>query len=148
MVGVVRGGLTVWIWVWPMGASVSEKFEAFFYLALCNSRLKDFSVIWSLSRSIRFEGAALVGALLATFARRNTPLPAEAPIALTSSFHGDQDHQRQWDAFAARIGEPALIGCLPTVVADVARFTMPACVAALNRSSPGSWLPRGPWRPD
>ena len=51
-------------------------------LDIANTRIKDFYDIWSLSRAREFDGATLAAAILATFPRRTTTLPEDAPSAL------------------------------------------------------------------
>lgn len=58
---------------------IAEKFQAMVALGRANSRMKDFYDIWSLSRQHAFEGDRLARAVAATFARRNTAIPAEVP---------------------------------------------------------------------
>jgi hypothetical protein len=62
---------------------VAEKVEAMVKLGLANSRMKDFHDVAVLSRLFAFDGALLVRAIRATFARRGTQLPEWPPIALT-----------------------------------------------------------------
>ena len=79
---------------------IAEKFQAMVSLGLANSRMKDFYDIWLLLREREFETARLVRALVATFARRETPFPIDAPLALTSAFFDDSSKQRQWRGFS------------------------------------------------
>jgi hypothetical protein len=78
---------------------IAEKFHAMVALDIVNTRIKDFYDIWSLSRVREFDGATLAAAILATFRRRATPLPQDAPPALTEAFSGDPAKQRLWQAF-------------------------------------------------
>ncbi len=82
--------------------SIAEKCEAMVRLALANSRMKDFSDIYSLASARSFDGETLRAAVAATFSRRQTAIPAPLPLALTSEFSSDTQKRQQWDAFARR----------------------------------------------
>ena len=53
---------------------------------LANSRMKDFFDIRRLAMSRPFDGETLRLAIGATFERRQTPLPSDPPLALTTEF--------------------------------------------------------------
>lgn len=111
---------------------IAEKFQAMVALGRTNTRMKDFYDIWILSRNFEFTDDRLARAVKATFARRDTPIPIEAPDALTSAFAEDAVKQIQWRAFVGNVAfDP---GSLATVAADLAAFLMPhaANAAALN----------------
>ena len=61
---------------------VAEKFQAIVALGRANSRTKDYCDLWMLHRSFVFEGSRLAQAISATFARRGTRIPEEAPDSL------------------------------------------------------------------
>ena len=111
---------------------IAEKFQAMVMLGLANSRMKDFYDVWILSRSYEFDDDRLPRAIAATFERRGTAIPLEAPVALTQPFAFDSSKQRQWAAFVRdlAIGVPAL----ETVVTDLAAFLMPNAQRARERS--------------
>jgi hypothetical protein len=69
-------------------------------LGRINSRMKVFFYdIWVPARTFPFADDRLPRAIAATFARRNTAIPAEPPDALTPSFAADQSKQAQWYVF-------------------------------------------------
>ncbi len=111
---------------------IAEKFQAMVMLGLANSRMKDFYDVWILSRSYEFDDDRLPRAIAATFERRGTAIPLEAPVALTQAFALDSSKQRQWAAFVRdlAIGIPAL----ETVVTDLAAFLMPNAQRTRDRS--------------
>lgn len=111
---------------------IAEKFQAMVMLGLANSRMKDFYDVWILSRSYEFDDDRLPRAIAATFERRGTAIPLEAPVALTQAFAFDSSKQQQWAAFVRdlAIGIPAL----DTVVTDLAAFLMPNAQRARDRS--------------
>ena len=113
---------------YPPETVIAEKFQAMVALGRANSRMKDFYDIWFLAKSFDFEGPGLSQAISATFTRRETPIPAEAPDALTAAFAGDSVKQRQWTEFAANImTKPA---SLAELVRTLAAFLMPHAEAA------------------
>jgi hypothetical protein len=129
-------------------AVVAEKFHAMVTLGIGNSRMKDFFDIWALARAFSFQGADLVRALRATFTRRDTSLPTEAPLALTDAFCEDASKKAQWNAFLRRsrldTGET-----LAEVAAVLRELLMPPVLAGV-RDEPFAmrWPPSGPWQPD
>lgn len=132
---------------YPREAVVAEKLHAMVDLGLANSRMKDFFDLWFLATNFSFEGEALGESVRSTFARRETAIPEETPVALTSEFAGDQQKQIQWAAFVAksRLADPS--PDLAEVVAVLYRFLWPI-LAALNRGgSPGTqWAIDDGWR--
>lgn len=125
---------------------VAEKLHAMVDLGMANSRMKDFFDVWFLSRDFEFEGNQLVAAIRGTFERRQTPIPAGLPVALTDTFALDPTKQAQWSAFVARSQLVGTAILLPAVVGLVASFLAPVIEAAKNgASNVGSWKPGGPW---
>jgi predicted nucleotidyltransferase component of viral defense system len=115
---------------YPREAVIAEKFQAMVVLGRANSRMKDLYDIWALSRAYEFKGDALARAIAATFARRNTVIPAEPPIALTRAFAEMPAKQQQWVSFVDELAvEP---GRLDTIIRDLAEFLMPHAVVALT----------------
>jgi predicted nucleotidyltransferase component of viral defense system len=113
---------------YPRETVIAEKFQAMVMLGRANSRMKDFYDIWVLARSFEYEGDALARGIAATFARRDTEIPAERPDALTRAFADDPLKQRQWDAFVSDVAfQP---GTLVSVVEALAEFLMPHAAAA------------------
>jgi predicted nucleotidyltransferase component of viral defense system len=125
--------------------SIAEKTEAMVRLALANSRMKDFFDIRRLAMSIPFDGETPRLAIGATFERRQTALPSDPPLALTTEFAIDRQKGRQWDAFVGRIRgteHPDLSEVIDTLRA----FLWPALLAAAtNRPWRRTWEPGGPW---
>ena len=111
---------------------IAEKFQAMVMLGLANSRMKDFYDVWILSRSYEFDDDRLPRAIAATFERRGTAIPLEAPVALTQAFAFDSSKQQQWAAFVRDLAID--IPALETVVTDLAAFLMPNAQRARDRS--------------
>lgn len=117
---------------YPRETVVAEKFQAMVLLGRANSRMKDLYDIWVLSRAYEFEGDSLARAIAATFERRKTAIPAEAPDALTRAFAEDPAKQKQWDAFVA--GIEAQPGTLAEIINALSAFLLPHAIAALSLS--------------
>jgi len=115
-------------------------------LDVANSRMKDFYDIWICSEHLNFDGPTLAKSIAATFAKRDTPLPTQPPIALTAAYFEADPHKRQWQAFVKRIREPGFAGRFAKVVERIAGFVMPPTIAAARGSAfKGRWPPAGPW---
>jgi len=127
---------------------IAEKLHAMVLLAARNSRMRDFFDIHALATRQSFKGGPLARAIRATFDRRRTRVPGEAPIALTPSFAELPDKRTQWKAFLRKNAITASRPELETVVAELARFLLPPLAAAAGETDfDATWLPRGPWRP-
>lgn len=127
---------------------VAEKLHAMVSLGMANSRMKDFFDIWFLCREFGFQGQPLVDAIRATFERRQTPIPGEAPVALTDAFALDGAKQTQWSAFLERSRVVETEVTLPNVVTTIAPFLVPAIKAAAGLEAvPSEWPATGPWMP-
>ena len=131
---------------YPREVVVAEKLQALVQLGMANTRMKDFYDLWMLARQFDFEGERLGQAIAATFERRRTPIPAEAPLALTSEFHGNAAKQTQWRAFLRR-GSVTEAAELATAVELIAAFVMPPAAAARAGDAFASrWQKGGPWK--
>ena len=108
---------------------VAEKFQAMVMLGIANSRMKDFYDLWVLARQFEFQGPLLCQAIRATFERRQTPVPAEVPLALSSEFAFDRGKQTQWRAFIDK-GKLDIGGAGLDEIVDALRgFLMPPAEA-------------------
>lgn len=85
--------------VYPVYTVIAEKYHAMVMLGQANSRMKDFYDLAVIAQRTTLDGATLAAAIAATFARRQTTLPTERPLALTSQFSEDPGKLRQWQAF-------------------------------------------------
>ena len=84
--------------VYPVYTVIAEKYQAMVILGQANSRMKDFFDLAEIARRTELDGATLAAAIAATFARRQTNLPTERPLALTKQFSEDAAKLRQWQA--------------------------------------------------
>jgi len=79
---------------------IAEKFEAVVALGLINSRMKDYYDLWMIPRCLTIERDDLHANIVATFKRRNTPIPTNTPAGLSDSFANDADKAKQWLSYA------------------------------------------------
>ncbi len=122
---------------YPAETTIAEKLEAIVDLGLANSRMKDFFDLWSLLGNLALDGATIAKAVEATFARRRTVIPTEAPLGLTAEFAADRDKLAQWSAFVHRLrlqNPPTLA----TVVERITKFAIPVFVAISATGTPGT----------
>jgi predicted nucleotidyltransferase component of viral defense system len=131
---------------YPIYTVVAEKFQAMVWLGIANSRMKDFYDIWIIMRKFPFEGIVLCTAIEATFSRRKTLLPTEAPLALTQAFANDAAKQTQWKAFVRKNALSVNDLAFPDIITALHDFLMPPVLAtakgiAFNANWPagGSW---------
>jgi predicted nucleotidyltransferase component of viral defense system len=88
---------------YPPETVIAEKLHAMVVLGRANSRMKDYYDVWMLTSAFDIEHERLSRAIVATFARRSTVIPAEVPDGLSDAFAADSAKQRQWDAFARNL---------------------------------------------
>lgn len=119
--------------VYPVYTVVAEKYHAMVVLGQANSRVKDFYDLAVIARRTGLDGATLAAAIAATFDRRKTPLPTEAPLALTLAFGTDPTKQRQWQAFLNKNRITA--ASLSDTVALLSALLWPATVVAASASN-------------
>jgi predicted nucleotidyltransferase component of viral defense system len=120
---------------YPRETVIAEKFQAMVQLGMANSRMKDFYDVWILARIFEFDGPRLCAAIRATFARRQTALPATVPLALTRGFSDDPVKSTQWIAFLKKgklVDRPPPLG---EVVLLLESFLIPPIAAMLSNTS-------------
>ncbi len=126
--------------VYPVYTVIAEKYQAMVMLGQANSRMKDFFDLAVIARRTELDGATLAAAIAATFARRQTGLPAEHPLALTRQFSEDTAKLRQWQAFLNKNRISA--ATLGDTVALLDELLWPATqVAATNSQATATWRP-------
>ena len=131
---------------YPRETVVAEKLEAMVRLGMANSRMKDFYDIAVLARDFDFDGDVLVRAIRATFERRQTPLPAEVPVALTTAFADDSTKITQWSGFVRKSGVGDVLGLKEAVMVVAAFVERPLRAAARGISVSATWRAPGPWK--
>lgn len=131
---------------YPPETVVAEKFQALVALGMLNSRMKDFFDLWAISTTFPFDGTILTQAIRATFERRATPVPAQAPVALTSAFSDDATKQAQWRSFLRRTAIALAPAPLPSLLAAIDAFVMPPARAlAADKPFTSHWYPERGW---
>lgn len=131
---------------YPVETVIAEKVEAMVTLGMQNSRMKDFYDLWLISQQLPVSGSTLVKAIRATFDRRETSIPDEAPVALSEEFTEDANKIIQWQAFLRRSGLEDAPGELSTVVPELQTFlTAPLVAAAKGEGFNPNWKDGGPW---
>jgi len=126
-------------------STIAEKLEAMVRFGVVNSRLKDFFDIWFLSRQFDFDGETLSAAIRATFASRQSTIPA-LPVGLSTIFGEDQARARQWREFVRRNRLGSAPEEFAAVIVSVADFLTPVTDAlASGRSFSAIWRAPGPW---
>jgi len=132
---------------YPIYTVVAEKFQAMVWLGIANSRMKDFYDLWFIMRKFPFDGQVLSTAIEATFARRKTPLPTEAPLALTLTFANDAAKQTQWKAFLRKNALSVDDLTFPDIITALHDFLMPPTLAsAQGLVFKASWPAKGTWQ--
>lgn len=126
--------------VYPVYTVIAEKYQAMVMLGQANSRMKDFFDLAVIARRTELDGATLAAAIAATFARRQTALPIERPLALTQLFSEDAAKLRQWQAFLNKNRiEAASLGDTVALLDDL--LWPPTQVAAAGSQATATWRP-------
>ena len=126
--------------VYPVYTVIAEKYQAMVMLGQANSRMKDFFDLAVIARRTELDGATLAAAITATFARRQTALPTQRPLALTKQFSGDAAKLRQWQAFLNKNRiDAASLGDTVALLDDL--LWPPTQVAATNSQATAIWRP-------
>lgn len=90
--------------IYPVYTVVAEKLHAITLLGVANTRMKDYLDLQVIFERETLDDAILVEAIAATFARRDTPVPAGLPAGLREEFAADATRQRLWWAFLNKNG--------------------------------------------
>ena len=129
--------------VYPPETVIAEKLEAAVILDIRNTRMKDFFDLDWLCRHMEFNQTTLRAAILATFERRGTKLPAADPLALTAAFSGEISKVAQWKSFLSRNRLSA--DPLPEVIERLRDFLDPVLFPAPGDSAL-KWVPVRGWQ--
>jgi hypothetical protein len=131
--------------VYPRYTVVAEKLEALTSLGMMNTRMKDFFDLWVLAKHSEFDGPVLAQAVSATFERRGTPIPQNAPIGLSDEFINDVQKEKQWQAFLRKNALDPMT--LAAVIADLREFLLPVLAAiSVHGSFDTVWRAGEGWR--
>lgn len=127
--------------VYPPETVVAEKLEAAVVLGVRNSRMKDFFDLDWLCQHMEFDHTTLRAAIVATFNRRGSTLPDEAPLALTEEFAHDAGKITQWKAFLRKNRLEA--DTLPVVISRLKGFLTPVLLPTVAHRL--HWRPGNGW---
>jgi predicted nucleotidyltransferase component of viral defense system len=132
---------------YPRETVIAEKYQAMVTLGIANSRMKDFFDIYTIAEQFDFSGLVLCQAIQATFMRRQTPLPQQAPLALTAEFTEDSQKLTQWNAFVAKNKLEHQHFTLPEVGEMLSRFLLqPTNALVAGTTFDKAWLAgQGDW---
>lgn len=123
--------------VYSKESIIAEKFQAMIYLALANSRMKDFYDIAMLASAYDFDGHTLFSAISQTLKRRATPM-ALSPVIFTDEFAQNAVKLEQWTGFSKRIHNEA--STFPDVMLTVRHFLRPIYTAIVSETEyTGTW---------
>jgi predicted nucleotidyltransferase component of viral defense system len=135
---------------YPRETVIAEKLQAMVALGTLNTRMKDFYDICALADEFDYDGQTLCRAIHATFLRRKTTVPSEAPICFQTSFAEDEDRQRLWKGFLRRSAMQDLsTDDFTTVLEKMRTFLGPPLFAASQNEAvfPCAWHRGKGWRP-
>jgi predicted nucleotidyltransferase component of viral defense system len=116
---------------YPPEAVMAEKFQAVIALGLANGRMKDFYDLWALPKTMPIDDEALLAAIRATFAQRQTQIPTEQPVGLSAAMANDPLARQRWQAYLASLGLPQAD---LEVVLDGIWETLSSCCARLSNA--------------
>jgi hypothetical protein len=128
--------------------AIAEKVQAMVEIGMSNSRLKDYYDVWMLSRGLGFGGQELVDALSATFAKRDTRLPAGVPPELTAEFTAQRATSRMWASYRSTLSTAGIDAPedLAELAAQIAEFiAQPLEAAAAKAEFDRTWTPGRGW---
>ncbi len=126
--------------IYPIEASIAEKFQAMVVLSDVNTRMKDFYDIYVFSTNYSISGTVLLAAIAETLNHRNT-LPDEKPVIFTPKFAQDKKRINQWDAFLTRIRVKTIP--FDGVMARLTNFLQPINASLCNkRVFISNWNPK------
>jgi len=130
---------------YTMETTIAEKYQTMVKLGAVNSRMKDFHVIWMLSRTFDFNGEVLAEAIEQTFVNRRTGLTID-PVIFDASFGKDETRQVQWRGFLRKSRLRSVPDDFAHVMAGIKSFLEPRSLAS-GRKFHGAWNAKGPWFP-
>ena len=134
---------------YPPETAVAEKFQILVDFGIVNSRMKDLFDLWVISETISFDGRSLANAIRKTFNRRNTPMPAGIPLALTSRFADDPLKRTQWQGFLRKLDNCSAPDSLEQIQQQLRQFMLPPIRSIVaNENFDWVWEPEKGWRPN
>jgi predicted nucleotidyltransferase component of viral defense system len=131
---------------YPRETVVAEKFHAMIHHGDLNSRMKDYYDLWLISETFGFEGRSLQKAIETTFKNRDTDLPVERPVSLSTEFASANN--RRWNNFLEKINiETTESADFANIIEQVWEFLEYPVQASLNQTqSTRKWIPIKGWK--
>ena len=139
---VLLSGTAPVLRTYPMATVIAEKTHAMVTLGEQNSRMKDFSDLYTLASEFEFDYAMLRLATEKTFERRGTPYPEECPFCFTEEFAKSTVKQGQWEAFM-RKNTLTLPADFSTIVERLSALLLPVLLG--SSIAPVRWDPNDGW---
>ncbi len=105
--------------MYPPETVIAEKVEAIVTLGMINTRMKDYFDLVVLLRDDDLTDERVIDAVVATFRRRETPLPQQIPPGLADEFGTDEQAGRLWREFLRRMQIEDAPADFPSVVVEL-----------------------------
>ncbi len=130
---------------YPKESVAAEKFHAVIRHAELNSRMKDYYDLWLLAETFEFEGYKLQKGIETTFKKRETSLPLERPVGLTTRF--GLTNQARWGSFLKKANlETNGISDFALVIDRIWAFLQhPVQTSIKEQQSSLKWHPNTGW---
>ena len=127
-------------------SAIAEKFEAMVKLGVLNSRMKDYYDLWLISETFEFDGRSLQKAIEATFKKRDTEIPSERPLSLSTDFA--RASQTRWINFLNKMElENPQVEDFQSVLEMIWTFLEHPVRSSLNQTkSTRKWKPQKGWK--
>lgn len=133
--------------MYPKEAVIAEKLHAMAVHGQSNTRFKDFTDICHLAREFDFDASMLAGAIRQTFERRQTPMPVESIVSLTSTFWSAPEKVTGILSFSRRAGLALTSADIDPTLALLQSFLLPVLDDIRSGDvSDRRWIAGGPWR--
>ncbi len=136
------------ILMYPPETVVAEKFEAMIRFGEANGRIKDFHDMWVTTRTFPFDLPSLLEAVSGTLRRRETAIPTEMPVGLTSAFAEVAEERGLWSGFLRRNPPTLQPPPFANLQGELRQFFGPVIASlAMPEAARGRWDPDGrAWR--
>lgn len=131
---------------YPKEAVVAEKFHAMTRHGDLNSRMKDYYDLWLISETFEFDGASLQKAIETTFKRRDTEIPSERPLSLSTDFA--RASQTRWANILGRMElDTPQVDDFQRVLERIWEFLEDPVQSALGQANSNhKWIPQKGWK--
>lgn len=142
---VLLNGIVPVLRAYPKATVIAEKTHAIVTLGEQNSRMKDFSDLYTLAEEFEFDYATLRLSMVKTFERRETLNVTVCPFCFTEEFAKSTVKQTQWKAFL-RKNTLILPADFELIVKRLSDFLLPVLLEQPH--SPLRWNPKDGWKFD